>query len=101
VTSSPGDFTTTGFRVPLIVISPFTKKGYVSNTPMDHTAVLKFIEDRFGLPSLTKRDAAQATPDGHAKMLEFFDFDNPPWMTPPANIPAQNTSLPCDRTMVP
>jgi phospholipase C len=94
VTSSPGDFTTTGFRVPLIIISPFTKKGYVSNTPMDHTAVLKMIEDRFGLASLTKRDAAQPS------MMEFFDFNNPPWMTPPTP-PAQSTSLACDRTLLP
>ena len=36
-----------GFRVPNMVISPFTRKHYVSNIPMDHTAVLKFVEDRF------------------------------------------------------
>jgi phospholipase C len=35
-------------RVPLMVISPFTKPGYVSHTPADFTALLKFIETRFG-----------------------------------------------------
>jgi len=71
-----GDFTITGFRVPLIVFSPFTKKGYVSHTPADFTAMLKFIETRFGLPNLTLRDKMQ--PD----MTEFFDFAGAPNLNP-------------------
>src|SRR5215813_11861039 len=78
----------TGFRVPLIVISPFAKVNYVSHTVMDYTAILKFIETRFRLPSLTARDAAQ--PD----MSEFFDFVNVPWTTPPAP-PQQLQNMPC------
>lgn len=74
----PGDFTRTGFRVPLIVVSPFTKKGYVSHSPADSTAVLKFVETRFGIKSLTKRDAAQID------MTEFFNFAQPPSLTPPS-----------------
>jgi phospholipase C len=68
-----------GFRVPNMVISPFTRKHYISNIPMDHTAILKFVEDRFigDKNYLTKRDAAQ--PD----LLDFFDFNNIPWATPP------------------
>jgi phospholipase C len=84
-----GDFTRTGFRVPLIIVSPFAKPHFVSHTPMDYTAVLKFVENRFGLPSLTQRDAVQ--PD----MGEFFDFVNVPNLTPP--MPAtQPTSLVCN-----
>ena len=71
------DFTWTGSRVPLIVISPFTKQNYVSHTVEDLTAILKFIETRFALPALTKRDAAQPV------MTEYFNFANPPWLTPP------------------
>src|SRR5947209_6158566 len=55
-TDVPGDFTRYGFRVPVIVISPFTKPNYVSHTVTDHTAILKLIETRFHLPSLTNRD---------------------------------------------
>jgi len=46
---------------------------------MDHTAVIKFVENRFipGNPSLTNRDAAQPN------LLEFFDFNTVPWATPP------------------
>jgi phospholipase C len=68
-----------GFRLPNIVISPFTRRHYVSHIPMDHTAVIKFVEDRFIGPNahLTPRDAAQPN------LLDFFDFNNVPWATPP------------------
>jgi phospholipase C len=82
------DFVYTGYRIPLIVVSPYTKKNYVSHTVADATAILKLIETRFNVPALTKRDAAQ--PD----MTEFFDFSNPPWMTPPTP-PAQATNGAC------
>ncbi len=82
------NFTLTGYRVPLIVISPYAKKHYVSHTVADYTALLKFIETRFNLPSLTARDAAQMD------MTEFFDFVNEPWATPPSP-PAQPTGGPC------
>jgi len=82
------DFTYTGYRVPLLVISPFTKKNYVSHTIADTTAILKLIETRFNLPALTKRDAVQ--PD----MTEFFDFKNPPWLKPPTP-PTQNINGAC------
>jgi phospholipase C len=78
----------TGYRVPLLVISPFSKKNYVSHTVADYTAWLKLVETRFNLPSLTKRDAAQMD------MTEFFDFTNVPWRTPPT-APAQPTGGPC------
>jgi len=82
------DFVYTGYRVPLIVVSPYTKKNYVSHSVADLTAILKLIETRFNVPALTKRDAAQID------MTEFFDFVNPPWMTPPSP-PAQVTSGAC------
>lgn len=82
------DFVYTGYRVPLIVISPFSKKNYVSHTVADYTAILKLIESRFNLSPLTQRDAAQMD------MSEFFDFVNAPWMTPPTP-PAQPDTMPC------
>jgi len=76
------DFNHTGYRLPLIVVSPFTRKNFVSHQVRDYTAMLSFIEERFNLPPLTQRDAAQ--PD----MAEFLDFVNKPWATPPTP-PAQ------------
>lgn len=82
-----GDFVQTGFRVPVMIISPFAKAHFVSHTSMDYTAMLKFIETRFNLPSLNNRDAAQ--PD----MTEFFDWTAPN-MSPgtPPNQPAKQCS---------
>ena len=88
-----------GFRLPNMIISPYIRKHYVSHTPMDHTAVIKFVEDRFvgNGAHLTARDAAQ--PD----LSEFFDFTNVPWMVPPSPLPdpyptsqAQATCTPQD-----
>ncbi|UWZ83930.1 alkaline phosphatase family protein [Occallatibacter riparius] len=69
-----------GFRVPNFVVSPYARKHYVSHIPMDHTAVIKFVENRFinGSAHLTARDAAQPN------LLDFFDFTTAPWMTPPS-----------------
>ncbi len=88
------DFVFTGYRVPLLVISPFAKKNYVSHTVADYTAWLKLVETRFNLPSLTKRDAAQMN------MTEFFDFVNVPWKTPPTP-PVQPTNGPCYQDHLP
>ena len=89
VTTGPTcDFVYTGYRVPLIVVSPYAKKNYVSHNVADLTAILKLIETRFKVPALTKRDAAQID------MTEFFDFSNPVWMTPP-KPPAQVTNGAC------
>jgi phospholipase C len=78
-----------GFRLPNMIVSPYTRRHYVSHTPIDHTAVIKYVENRFIGPGahLTNRDAAQ--PD----LSEFFDFQNVPWAvppTPPAGTPAPN-----------
>lgn len=41
-----------GFRVPTLVISPYAKRGYISGQLYEHASLLKFIERRFGLPTL-------------------------------------------------
>src|SRR5581483_9375798 len=94
-----GAFDHTGFRVPFIVVSPFAKKHFVSHVVRDHAAITRFIEARFGLPALTARDA-NATPP-----YEMFDFQNPPFATPP-NITAHTTAPPaivaqCNQSLPP
>jgi len=44
-----------GFRVPMLIISPFSRGGFVSSDPFDHTSVLRFLETRFGaeVPNLS------------------------------------------------
>ena len=79
----PGDFTLSGFRVPLMVISPFVKPHFVSHTNRELTSILKLVETRFNLPPLSARDAAADD------MTEFFDFINPPAFLTPPPLPAQ------------
>ncbi len=95
----PGAFDTTGFRVPFIVVSPYAKAHYVSHLVHDHSSITRFIEARFGLPALTARDANALPP------LEMFDFQNPPFMTPPTI--AATTTVPatiltqCNQSLAP
>lgn len=49
-----------GFRVPLLVISPFAKKGFVSHTMMDDVSILRFIQKTFSLTSLNARNDTSA-----------------------------------------
>jgi phospholipase C len=79
----PGDFTLSGFRVPIIVVSPFVKPHFVSHTNRELTSILKLVETRFNLAPLTARDAAADD------MTEFFDFVNPPAFLTPPTLPVQ------------
>lgn len=80
--SDPGgqeDFGQLGFRVPCLVLSPYSRRDVLASTLAppgrfyDHTSILKFIEWRFGLPSLTLRDAAAANIG-----TELLDFAQTP-----------------------
>ncbi|MGE0407529.1 MAG: phospholipase C [Candidatus Korobacteraceae bacterium] len=89
----PGAFDRYGFRVPFIMMSPWAKKHYVSHQVADHTSILKFIETRFELPSLTQRDAAAHD------LLDMFDFSQMQFEHPPA-LPAQPTDGVCRYELV-
>lgn len=54
----PIDFFGDGPRIPLIVVSPYAKKGFVDHTYQDHSSLLKFIEYNWNLKPLsqTSRD---------------------------------------------
>ena len=75
----PPSYDRLGFRVPAVIVSPFAKPGYVTDTVYDHTSILKLIERKWNLPPLTKRDAVATEP------LDALDFNNPPrFLHPPA-----------------
>ena len=61
-----------GFRVPLVVISPYAKRGYVSHAQHEFGSILHYVEETFSLRSLGQADA-------RADALEdCFDFSQPP-----------------------
>ena len=61
-----------GFRVPLIVISPYAKAGYISHNQHEIASSLRFIEDVFGLPRLGGADMRAGPLD------DMFDFTQTP-----------------------
>jgi len=66
------DYDGLGIRVPLLVISPYAKRGYISHTQYEHGSILQFAEDRFGLPRLAASDTRANSLD------DCFDFNAPP-----------------------
>ncbi len=49
------DFFGDGTRIPMIVVSPFAKQGFVDHTYYDHVSLLKFIERNWDLPTVSRR----------------------------------------------
>ncbi|MGH2658360.1 MAG: alkaline phosphatase family protein [Actinomycetota bacterium] len=68
-----------GIRVPLLVISPYAKRGYVDNTLGEFSSVLRFIEDNWGLSQLTHRDR---NADNLATAFDFTTEPRPPLPQP-------------------
>jgi phospholipase C len=77
-----------GPRVPLLIISPFARAGYISHTQYELSSVIKFAEEVFGLPSLGQRDAiANDTTDS----FDFTQDPLPPLILTPRLCPLVST----------
>ncbi len=74
---APGAYDRYGFRVPLIVVSPWARPNYVSRVVQDHTSITAFIERKWNLPAMTFRDA-NAQP-----MTDYFDLRHAAFREPP------------------
>jgi len=86
----PLDFFGDGTRIPLLVVSPYTRAGHISHDYTDHVSILKFIERNWGLAPLTHRsrdnlpnpryadDSAYVPVNGPAigDLFDLFSFDN-------------------------
>jgi phospholipase C len=66
------DYDGLGVRLPLLIVSPYAKQGYVSHTHYEHGSILKFVEETFGLAPLAASDKRANAPD------DAFDFNAPP-----------------------
>jgi phospholipase C len=66
-----------GFRVPLLVVSPYAKKGHVSKVQYEFGSILKFIEQTFSLPSVHSIDP-NATDVRANDLSDCFDFTQAP-----------------------
>ena len=76
------DYDGLGYRVPLLVVSPYAKEGYVSHVDYEHGSLLRFVEDRFGLATLSAADARATSPEA-----DCFDF----LQAPRKFVPIQTT----------
>ncbi len=76
----PVDVYGLGPRVPMLIISPYAKTGYISHTQYELSSMIKFAEEVFGLPNLGQRDVTAND------MTDSFDFTqnprNPVTLTP-------------------
>ncbi len=78
-----------GFRVPLIMISPYARENYVSNTIMNHASLLSFIDYNWRMPALNPLVALSDIP------LDMFTFDIPgATPRPPLNLSLNAISVP-------
>ncbi|MGE5715110.1 MAG: alkaline phosphatase family protein [Acidobacteriota bacterium] len=71
-----------GFRVPCLLVSPWTRGGRVVSQTFDHTSILRLIEGHWNLRPLSARDAAA---NNLADALDFGDYalDAPDYAVPP------------------
>jgi phospholipase C len=71
------DFFGDGPRIPLLVISPHAKKGYVDHTYYDHASILKFIERNWGVPPLSARSRDNLPNPIHDKASPYVPKNRP------------------------
>jgi phospholipase C len=69
------DYDGLGFRIPLLIISPYAKQGSVTHVQYEHGSILRFIEDDFGLAQLAASDTRASDP---AADPAAFDFSQKP-----------------------
>ncbi len=72
-----------GFRVPLLVISPYAKRGYVSKVTHEFGSILAFSEEAFGIP----KGALKATDRRADDLMDGFDFTQGPRAFVPIKAP--------------
>jgi phospholipase C len=68
-----------GFRVPMIIISPWTRGGFVNSEVFDHTSVIKFVEKKFNVtcPNISPWRRAVV-----GDLMSVFDFEHPNFSWP-------------------
>ncbi len=78
-----------GFRVPMMIISPFSRGGFISSDLFDHTSILRFLETRFGaeVPNLSPWRRATV-----GDMTSAFNFTKPDTSIP--SLPSTADAIP-------
>jgi phospholipase C len=94
--SAYNGFAQYGFRVPMAVVSPWARPGYVSHRVNDHTSICALVEAKWNLPAMTYRDA------NAGNLLDLIDLRFPAFLRPPQLaqplLDTDPASLACDVT---
>ena len=85
---SEPEFNRMGFRVPLMLVSPYARPHFVSHKQHEHTSITRLIELLHDLPALTARDANSDA------LLDLFDFNCPSMLDAPAAPPSGKGGCP-------
>jgi phospholipase C len=104
----PVSFFGDGPRVPLLVVSPYARQGFVDHTYNDHVSILKFIEANWGLKPLTsysEDNLPNATPGAYVpknrpaigNLMTLFNFSDPHFGTARLPVHQQPPPLPAAR----
>jgi phospholipase C len=109
-TEGPRRYDRYGFRVPAVIVSPYARPDYVCSEVLDHTSVLKLVEEKWNLPALTARDAAAGSPLGALDLTAPPSFLEPPSLPEPSlkwgswlrrfGWPAARKRPACDRRLL-
>ncbi len=88
-----------GFRVPLLVVSPFSRGGHVCSQTFDHTSQLRFIEERFGVKAPNLSDWRRATVGDLTStlLMDHADTSVPP-LPPTRDDPSYIAAKGCSET---
>jgi phospholipase C len=78
-----------GFRVPVVLVSPFARRRHVAHGTYDHTSILKLLEWRWGLEPLSVRDA-QAN-----NLAAALDFSHRDLRAPRISVPRVAVGAAC------
>jgi phospholipase C len=73
----PLDFFGDGTRIPLLVVSPYTKAGHISHNYSDHVSILKFIERNWGLKPVSNRSRDNYANPIASKVSEYVPVNSP------------------------
>ncbi len=74
------DYEGLGFRVPMMVISPYSRRGYVSHTQYEFGSILKFIEETFSVGNLGTTDVRANS------IADVFNLSQPPHRFKPIKL---------------
>jgi phospholipase C len=90
--AGPDTYKQYGFRVPAVIVSPYARPDFVLSEVLDHTSVLKLIEEKWNLPPLTRRDEAATSPLGALDLEASPKFLTPPTLPGPKAGPFSPSS---------